>query len=270
MSPLGGTAVAFTLGDGREVVAKRGAGPGAAPAEATGLRWLGAPGDVAVPLVHGYDEDWLVTDLVRPGSPGIPAAEAFGRGLAALHLRGAPAFGCPPPGGPAGAWIGLAPMRNEPHGDWPSFYAARRVRPYVRTAVGMGLFDGGQAAEFDRLCERLPDAAGADEPPARLHGDAWNGNVLWGAGERVWLIDPAAHGGHREADLAMLRLFGLPLLDVVLDAYAGAAADAGSPLADGWRERAGLHQLYPLLVHTVLFGGSYPERALAAARGAVR
>ena len=79
-----------------------------------------------------------------------------------------------------------------------------------------------------------------EEPPARLHGDLWNGNVLWGLDGRVWLIDPAAYGGHREADLAMLALFGLPHLPRVLEAYAEAA-----PLADGWEERVGAAPALP-------------------------
>ncbi len=117
---------------------------------------------------------------------------------------------------------------------------------------------------MERLCERLPGLAGPAEPPARLHGDLWSGNVLWGADGRVWLIDPAAHGGHRETDLAMLRLFGCPHLEQVLDGYRQQA-----PLAEGWEERVGVHQLFPLLVHAVLFGRGYAEQALSVARTAL-
>jgi fructosamine-3-kinase len=84
--------------------------------------------------------------------------------------------------------------------------------------------------------------------------------VLW-SDDRGWLIDPAAHGGHRETDLAMLALFGAPFLDQVLAAYAETY-----PLADGWRKRVPLHQMHPLLVHLCLFGGSYREAAVGAAR----
>jgi fructosamine-3-kinase len=267
-SGSGGTSRA-TLAGGGEVVLKRGSGAGAAAAEAAGLRWLGESGDVAVPVVRGADEDALVLDYVAPGHPEPAAAERFGRGLAALHLRGASGFGAPPPGGPADAWIGLAPMRNEPHADWPGFYAAERIEPYVRRCVDRGLLDTGQAAVFEQVCARLPELPGAQEPPARLHGDLWSGNVQWGADGQVWLIDPAAHGGHRETDLAMLRLFGLPLLEHVLGAYAEAATELGAPLAEGVPERVGVHQLFPLLVHTELFGGGYAAQALSAARGAV-
>jgi len=105
-----------------------------------------------------------------------------------------------------------------------------------------------------------PDLSGPPEPVARLHGDLWAGNVLWTAGGAV-LIDPSAHGGHRETDLAMLALFGAPFLDRAVAAY-----DARWPLAEGWRDRVGVHQLYPLLVHAVLFGAGYGAQAVAVAR----
>ncbi|HAS10233.1 MAG TPA: fructosamine kinase, partial [Acidimicrobiaceae bacterium] len=98
------------------------------------------------------------------------------------------------------------------------------------------------------------------EPPARLHGDLWAGNRLVDRDGRSWLIDPAAHGGHREFDLAMMRLFG------GFGAACFAAYDDVHPLADGWEARVPLHQLAPLVVHAIKFGGGYvagTERALA-------
>lgn len=259
--PLSGGSAVVSLEDGRTVVVKRGSGPDSTVAEAAGLRWLGESGDVPVPEVHGVDDDWLVVDYVPEGRPEVGAAEAFGRALAALHARSAPAFGAAPPGGPTEAWIGLARMRNEPHEDWPTFYARYRVEPYVRQAVDQGLFSPAQAAVFDTVCARLPELAGPPEPPARLHGDAWSGNVHWASDGRVWLIDPAAHGGHRETDLAMLALFGCPHWDFVVGGYLGQHR-----LDAQWQERVALHQLHPLLVHAVLFGSDYPRRALDLAR----
>ncbi|MFE6200562.1 fructosamine kinase family protein [Streptomyces sp. NPDC057838] len=261
---LSGTLSEVTLDDGRVVVVKRSGRPGAARAEAAGLRWLAEAGTVRVPVVHGHDEGRLVLDRVPEGRPGREAAERFGRDLAGLHAAGAPAFGAPPPGGPADAYIGLAPMRNEPGAHWPGWYAGQRVLPYLRRAVDQGTVGAGEAAVVERVCERLPELAGPAEPPARLHGDLWNGNVLWAADGDVRLIDPAAHGGHRETDLAMLRLFGCPHLEAVLDGYQQVA-----PLAEGWTERVGVHQLFPLLVHAVLFGRSYAEQALSVARSAL-
>ncbi len=113
------------------------------------------------------------------------------------------------------------------------------------------------------VIDKIDELAGPPEPPARIHGDLWSGNVLWSGG-KGWLIDPAAHGGHRETDLAMLALFGAPYRDEILAAY-----DAVTPLAAGWRARVPLHQLHPLLVHACLFGEPYGAQAGAAARAAL-
>ncbi|WP_020667959.1 fructosamine kinase family protein [Amycolatopsis nigrescens] len=265
----GGSIHLVTLEGGGVVVAKRNDAERACAAEAAGLRWLGEHRDLPVPEVYGHDDEWIVLQYVPPGHATPEAAATFGRALAALHLRGAPAFGAAPPDGPSDAWMGLAPMRNEPGPDWPSFYATHRIQPYLRSCVDQGLLDTGDTAVFDQVCERLPKLAGPPEPPARLHGDLWSGNVHWSMAGPVWLIDPAAHGGHRETDLAMLRLFGTPLLDHILGAYSEAAEDAGAPLAGGWPDRVGLHQLFPLLMHAAVFGGGYARQALAVARGAL-
>lgn len=115
---------------------------------------------------------------------------------------------------------------------------------------------------IERLCARL-EAGEFDDaaPPARIHGDLWGGNVLYDAAGAV-LIDPAAHGGHRITDLAMLALFGTAYLERVLSAY----AEASNRLPDGWRDLIPLHQVHPLLVHTILFGGGYGAQALGVAR----
>ena len=244
-----------TLDDGTEVVVKTGE-PSAIAAEAAGLRWLAEPGVVGVPEVLGTAEGRMVSTRVPDGRADAGTAERFGRQLAALHAAGAPAFGSPPPGGPVHAWIGGARMVNETGDDWPSWYAEHRVLPYARQARDRGTFSADDVALVERACASFDEVAGPPEPPARLHGDLWTGNVLW-AEERGWVIDPAAHGGHRETDLAMLALFGAPQLETVLAAY-----DEAAPLADGWRDRVGLHQLFPLLVHTVLFGGGYGAQAL--------
>jgi fructosamine-3-kinase len=264
----GGAPARVELDDGRTVVVKNGAAdPGSVPAEAAGLRWLGVPDGPPVPAVLADDDEWLVTELVPSGRPSADAAAGLGRRLAALHTAGADFFGAAPPGGPELAWIGRTRMRNAATDrSWAEWYATDRIEPYVRAARDAGTL--GDAGVFDDVAARLPELAGPEEPPARLHGDLWSGNVVWsgGAGDgTAWLVDPAAHGGHRETDLAMLDLFGLPHLDTVLAAY-----DETVPLADGWRARVPLHQLFPLLVHTVLFGGGYAGQAVAAARSALR
>ena len=258
---LGGGAARVELADGRTVVVKE--GPGVA-AEAAGLRWLAVRGGPPVPAVLAHDGARLVTEHVPPGRPSAAAAAELGRRLAALHThprRRPSARG--PPGTAEDAWIGRAPMRNVPAAEWAPWYATHRVAPYLATARDAGDLTAAEAAVIERVCDRLPELAGPPEPPARLHGDLWSGNVLWST-DGAWLIDPAAHGGHRETDLAMLALFGCPHLDTVLAAY-----DEAAPLAPGWRDRVPLHQLFPLLVHVVLFGRGYAGQCVAAARAAL-
>lgn len=260
----GGSPARCELADGRTVMVKNGAAdPSSTPAEAAGLAWIAVPGGPPVPEVLGADDAWLVTTLVEPGRPSREHGVEFGRRLAVLHAAGADGFGAAPPGGPESAWIGRTRMRNGPGAaSWPEWYAAQRIEPYLRAAHDAG--DLPDTAVFDRVCARLPELAGPPEPPARLHGDLWSGNVAW-APDGAWVIDPAAHGGHRETDLAMLDLFGLPHLDAVRRGYQEVC-----PPADGWAARVPLHQLFPLLVHTVLFGGGYAGQAVAAARAALR
>jgi fructosamine-3-kinase len=249
-----------TLADGATVLVKRGTGRDAIRAEAAGLRWLADANAIRIPTVRGADADWLVIDRVRTTQPSIPVAEQLGRELAALHAAGAPAFGAPPPGGPRDAWIGPVPMVNDAGPDWPEWYARCRVQPYLRSVRNDGLISEAEVAALERVCARLPELVPPIAAPARLHGDLWNGNVLWGADGNPWLIDPAAHGGHPETDLAMLHLFGCPHLDRVLAGY-----QEITPLADGWRERIGLHQLFPLLVHAIQYGRGYAQQALDVA-----
>ena len=236
--------------------------PGEYEAEAEGLRWLDDAGALRVPGVRGADERHLVLDWVEPGRRLSPAGEEeLGRGLAALHAAGARAFGATPHGG--SIRIGPIELPAEPKATWPAFYAGSVLQPLLRGAVDRGALPSGGADAVQRVCGRIDQLAGPPEPPARLHGDLWSGNVMAGEDGRPWLVDPAAHGGHREMDLAMLRLFGPPGPHVI-PAYEEAA-----PLADGHEERVALWQLQPLLAHAVLFGGSYGEQVERAARSII-
>ncbi|GII22325.1 fructosamine kinase family protein [Planosporangium mesophilum] len=251
----------LTFDTGESVFAKslEGAPSDFFAAEANGLRWLREAGAVPVPEVIAELPGMLALEWVEQTEPEQEAAERLGRELAALHRAGAPAFGADWPG-----YIGSLPLANEPSpGPWPGWFAANRLAPYLRMSVDNGSLSNADAARIDQIIENIDGCAGeaGDEPPARIHGDLWPGNLLW-SGSRVWLVDPAAHGGHRETDLALLSLFGsAPYSDRILHAY-----DEAWPLAAGWRERVPLHQLYLLLVHTALFGGAYRSSVLAAAR----
>ena len=252
------TAEKLTLDDGTHLFAK--SLPGAPPelfrAEARGLEWLAeAPGGPPVPEVVAATDELLLLDWVEPGQASPASAEELGRDLARMHAADADGFGAPWPG-----FLGRLPVDNTPAPDWPTFYAAR-LAPLVRRAVDAGQLTGADARAVEAVLGRLADVAGPAEPPSRLHGDLWSGNVHHGADGRAWLVDPSAHGGHRETDLAMLRVFGAPHLDHVLGAYA-----EQSRLADGASERVPVHQLFPLLVHAVLFGGGYGGMAGDAAR----
>jgi fructosamine-3-kinase len=252
------TATRLRLSDGRSALIKTKAH---APdsffaAEARGLTWLAAAAGAAVPEMLASAEDCLIVEWVEPGHPSAEAAEAFGRGLAETHRAGAESFGADEDG-----FIGTLPLPNRRADAWPEFYATRRVLPYLKAARDRGSVSTEDAESIETVMRSIDEHAGPAEPPARLHGDLWSGNVLWGSDQRAWLIDPAAHGGHRETDLAMLALFGSPHLSRILDAY-----DEAAPLAEGWKQRVPLHQLHPLLVHAVLFGGGYGARAADAAR----
>jgi fructosamine-3-kinase len=249
------------LSDGREAFVKTrsDAHPGEYAQEAEALRWLAEPGFVRTPAVLEVGEDFLALEWVVRGRLDVEGAEELGRDLAQTHLAGAPRFGDfrPEVAEDAGSSGGFGSLRlpNDPTEDWATFYAERRLRPLARLAEERGALQHPGIAAVERVCDRMAELTGPEEPPSRLHGDLWGGNVMGDSEGRAWLIDPSSYGGHREIDLAMLRLFGSPS-ERVFGAYEEAA-----PLAAGWEERVGLYQLLPLLVHALLFGGSYRESA---------
>jgi fructosamine-3-kinase len=263
------TASRLTLDDGNSVFAKSWpsvaglatpAPPGFFAAEAAGLTWLRQAGAVPIPELIAALDDMLVLEWIEPGEPSAAAADRFGRDLAALHRSGAPAFGADWAG-----YIGKLPLDNTPTtGPWGQWFAERRLTPYLKISADRAALSAADVALVERLISRIEEYGGA-EPPARTHGDLWPGNLLWGT-EGAWLVDPAAHGGHRETDLALLGLFGgAPHLDRILAAY-----DEAWPLADGWTTRVPLHRMYLLLVHTAMFGTAYRDAVVGAAHAALR
>jgi fructosamine-3-kinase len=256
----GDVAIAFAvdLADGRRVFVKthRSPPPGFFSTEAAGLGWLADAAAVDVPGVLAVSDDppaVLALSWVERGVPVRSTDEELGRRLAALHRAGAPCFGREDR-----RTTGSRALPNEPTATWAEFYASCRLLPLARLAADADALAPETVDRMVALAGRLDHLGGAPEPPARLHGDLWAGNRIVGVGGRSWLIDPAAHGGHREFDLAMMRLFG------GFDDECFAAYGEAFPLADGWTERVALHQIAPLVVHAIKFGGGYVRAATAA------
>jgi len=259
---LGGGDVAesfrMRLDDGRTVFAKthRDPPPEFFQTEAAGLTWLRESGAIAVPDVLAVADGLLVLEWITEGAP-VAATEAnLGRALAQLHRSGAPCFGRADR-----RTTGSRRLPNDPCPTWVEFYATQRLLPLARLAGDATALPPSAIKRLEAAADRLAELGGDVEPPARLHGDLWAGNRLIDASGTSWLIDPAAHGGHREFDLAMMRLFG----GFGPDCHAAYAQEY--PLSDGWEARVPLHQLAPLVVHAIKFGGGYVagvDQALSA------
>lgn len=244
-----------TLSDGRALFVKtnRDADPEMFLREAEGLAWLAEARAIRVPEVIAASASYLVLELIEPARRAADFDEQLGRGLAALHRAGADGFGWR-----ADNFIGSLPQDNGREDDWPTFYVKRRLAPQLELSARRGLISRSTRSRFDRLFARMDELVGPAEPPARLHGDLWAGNSHVDEQGAPVLIDPAVYGGHREIDLAMMRLFG-GFSDRVFASYHEAF-----PLSDHWDERIPLYQLYPLMVHVNLFGGGYVSSVEAA------
>ncbi len=249
-------AFAVELADGRRLFVKchRSADPRMFRCEARGLAWLAEADALRLPEVIAVGDRFLALELLEPGARIAGYSRALGRGLAALHAFGADRFGFDEDN-----FLATLEQDNTPEERWSDFYSRRRLEPLVQRAIDHGHAPDGWGRDFARLFARMDELAGPPEPPARLHGDLWSGNLHTAPDGQPALIDPAVYGGHREIDLAMLRLFGSPGPDFF------AAYHERYPLAAGHEERVALYQLYPLLAHVNLFGGGYVssvERAL--------
>ena len=223
--------------------------------EAAGLAWLSGSGTVAIPEVVGVSDSppLLVLEWIEPGR-GVTSTESdLGRALATMHGSGAPSFGREDRRS-----TDSRGLPNEPCGTWAEFFSTQRLIPLARLSSDGGALPSQGVRGLETIAARLDELVGSPEPPARLHGDLWGGNRLVGAGGVSWLIDPAAFGGHREFDLAMMRLFG----GFGEDCFAAYAEIA--PLGVGWFERISLHQLAPLTVHAIKFGGGYVDATMRA------
>ncbi len=234
--------------------------PGFFAAEKAGLEALASAGPPLVtphPLALHVPESGpsvLVLEWLEPAHADKAMWEALGRGLAELHRAIGPAYGFT-----SDNYLGATPQPNGWKKDWGAFFVERRIGSLAGLLYRSGSLTVEALRVYDSLLEKLPDLLGHDPAPSLVHGDLWNGNFL-PTTRGPALIDPAAHYGDRECDLAMMHLFG-GFPEVVFDAYQEAW-----PLVNGWKEREPIYRLYHLMNHQLLFGGAYGVEALETAR----
>ena len=236
--------------------------------EVAGIKWLAdaeETGGAKMVEVRGLSDAGLALTRLEDGFASAPAARAFGAALARTHAAGAPGWGAAPP-----TWTspqankGMMPMSVVPAGEkfqfnsFGQWLVSERLQPVVEAAATNGDLPAEDENRFERLYQWLldgdfdsPQPRLVKDPAARLHGDLWSGNLMWGP-SGVVLIDPTSYGGHAETDLAECGLFGTPYMK---DIYAG--YNSVSPLAHGWEDRVALHRLYMLTLHLALFGAGY-------------
>lgn len=254
--------------------------------EAAALAWLKEAeqqGGLPAVTVLSSSQDTLIEEQIVTTVPTAQAARKAGRALAITHAAGAGWYGCPPPDWHGNGYVisGVCTpvvSQENSYTSWGAFFAHERLEPYMKYARDRQVLQASHIKILERICTRLdrgdfdtPQPLLVEQAPtnsniacARIHGDLWAGNLLWDANPTnpigAILIDPMAHGGHAETDLAMLALFGCAYLKEFIEGY-----ESISPLADGWQERIALHQLSPLLLHCALFGSAYVYETMRAA-----
>ncbi len=219
--------------------------------EARGLLALTEAGALKIPqpLFDGkfHQEIYLVMEYLGQSRKKDDFWSSFGKGLARLHRKTNNSFGWF-----ESNYIGRLTQENNFLPDWSSFYTENRILNNIRKAIKKQLLENADLEMAEKFCLRLAGIV-PSEPPALLHGDLWSGNFIALENGQAAVFDPAVYYGHRETDLAMTRLFG-GFDDAFYEAY-----QSEYPLADGWQERISLFQLYPLLIHLLLFGGHYQQ-----------
>lgn len=218
-------------------------------AEAEGLKALEGKSELIIPkpLTNGACDGYqfLLMEFLQKGTPSVTFWEDFGSRLAALHTNSNPYFGWGKDN-----YIGFLPQQNHQQTSWSEFYAESRILSLIRTASTEIKNDPDLIRLAENFCRRLRELI-PEEKPALLHGDLWSGNFMVHESGQAAVFDPSVYFGHREMDLAMTRLFG------GFENRFYAAYEEAFPLQPGWKERIPLFQLYPLLVHLILFGGHY-------------
>ena len=222
--------------------------------EARGLNLLREQTPLRVPEVIAFEHEtdehpaFLALEWLETGRAIARTDEDLGTGLATLHQTHADQHGLDHDN-----YIGSLPQSNTPVDDWPTFFGEQRIRPQMEEARRRGKLSGTLETQLENLIDTLPDLVPNAEP-SLLHGDLWRGNVMILSGGKPAIIDPAVYYGHREIELAFTELFG-GFTGQFYDAYS-----AVYPIENGYHERKTLYQLYPLMVHMNLFGGTYTMR----------
>jgi len=223
--------------------------------EAKNLTLIDATETIKTPAViesgETADAAFLLLEYIAPGLASFKSMQRLGEQLAKLHLSKNTASGLSYPN-----YCGLVLQENTPTTSWADFFVEYRLRPLVNQAFSRKLISLEEVSLFIKLFASLPQLF-PDEAPSLLHGDLWNGNFLIDAHQTPYLIDPACYFGHREMDISMTLLFG-GFDKTFYDAY-----HAVYPLEAGWRDRMVLWNLYPLLVHLILFGEPYQQQIKA-------
>lgn len=257
MVPLSGGCVANVtradLDDGRQLVIKQSTTDDARNAsglliEAKMLRYFKTHSPIPCPeVIYASDACLVMTFIPNDNRMNKHVQFHLAEQLAAQHQVVADTFGLG-----FDTLIGGLPQPNTPETDWLTFFAEHRLRHMAQHARREGKLPDSMAARIDRLIDRLEDHLPNHSKASLLHGDLWGGNILCHSDTLAGLIDPAIYYGDREIELAFGTLFG----DLTPEFFA--RYNEILPIAPGFfEERRDLYNLYPLLVHVRLFGGSY-------------
>lgn len=213
--------------------------------EAEGLRELRIAGGPRAPEPYLYGSDFLLLEDLSPARPNPDYWDTFGRHLARLHLQAGPVFGFPHDN-----YIGSTPQPNNWEASGHTFFAEQRLLYQGRLAIKRGLLAPTELKQLERLCVQLPDLI-PEQPASLIHGDLWSGNAISDRDGEPAIIDPAAHYGWAEAELAMTALFG-SFPERFYQTY-----QEERPLHPGFWGRFPIYNLYHLLNHLNLFGSGY-------------
>ena len=229
--------------------------------EAHGLNELSKPDAIRIPLVILFDKSFLLTEFISQGLKSKNFWEDFGRKFAKLHK-----FKSKEPGFYEDNYIGSNAQLNIADGiekiNWTQFYFNKRLLFQFKLAEKKGYAAKELREGFSLLEKRIEKILeGSEEEPSLLHGDLWSGNFMVNESGEACLIDPAVYYGHREADLAMTKLFG----GFSFEFYR--AYNEHYPLKDGYEYREGIYKLYHVLNHLNLFGRGYYQQAVSIIHG---